>query len=325
MIEDVIVAMAYGDSMGMPSELWSRAQIKGYFGEITKLLDGPLENKVAKNYKAGMYTDDSAQALVVLDTLIENEFKIEKNKIAQNLVNWAKAEKAWENNILGPTSKIALQSYIDGVCPNELIAESYTNGAAMRIAPIGILFESNQQERLVDFVCELSSVTHISDVCLSGACMIAQAVSSSIDNKSKEQILADIYQVEQLALPKGIRSFNPSIAKRVEYGLREIENHTSDQQVLEFIYNVIGSGVHSCESVSAALIISMYAKDVKHCALLCANLGGDTDTIGAMACAICGAMYGTKIIGDDYSKIVETNNIKLNYYVNQLNDVRGNI
>ena len=46
------------------------------------------------------------------------------------------------------------------------------------------------------------------------------------------------------------------------------------------------------ESVPAALSIAYYAQNVEHCSLLCANLGGDTDTIGAMACAICGAYQG---------------------------------
>ena len=36
--------------------------------------------------------------------------------------------------------------------------------------------------------------------------------------------------------------------------------------------------------------------DPNRCAVLCANLGGDTDTIGAMATAICGALHGVNAI-----------------------------
>ena len=61
---------------------------------------------------------------------------------------------------------------------------------------------------------------------------------------------------------------------------------------MENLYNLVGAGVNTSESVPAALAIAYYGFDVKKCALLCANLGGDTDTIGAMATAICGAAQG---------------------------------
>ena len=46
--------------------------------------------------------------------------------------------------------------------------------------------------------------------------------------------------------------------------------------------------------------------------LLCANLGGDTDTIGAMAAAICGAAQGLSEIPEkDIALIQKSNQIDL--------------
>ena len=43
-------------------------------------------------------------------------------------------------------------------------------------------------------------------------------------------------------------------------------------------------------------MVELAETDPNRCAILCANLGGDTDTIGAMATAICGALHGVQAI-----------------------------
>ena len=59
------------------------------------------------------------------------------------------------------------------------------------------------------------------------------------------------------------------------------------------IYDLVGAGTSAIESVPAAIAMADLAGlDPNRCAVLCANLGGDTDTIGAMATAICGADSG---------------------------------
>ena len=56
------------------------------------------------------------------------------------------------------------------------------------------------------------------------------------------------------------------------------------------LYHTLGAGMDTIESVPAALALVECAQgDPRHCAVLAANLGGDTDTIGAMATAVCGA------------------------------------
>ena len=41
---------------------------------------------------------------------------------------------------------------------------------------------------------------------------------------------------------------------------------------------------------------------------MCANLGGDTDTIGAMATAICGAFRGADAIKPEYIETLQKQN-----------------
>ncbi|EIC6657074.1 ADP-ribosylglycohydrolase family protein, partial [Salmonella enterica] len=65
----------------------------------------------------------------------------------------------------------------------------------------------------------------------------------------------------------------------------------------EQLYQIIGAGTSTIESVPCAIaMVELANTDPNRCAVLCANLGGDTDTIGAMATAICGALHGVSAI-----------------------------
>ena len=92
-IAGAIYGMALGDAMGMPSELWGREKVRKYFGKIEGLLDGPKENSVACNYKKGQFTDDTGQALVIIDSLKDTKFKPNSKDIATKLLNGHKKKR----------------------------------------------------------------------------------------------------------------------------------------------------------------------------------------------------------------------------------------
>ncbi len=324
-IAGTIYGMALGDAMGMPPELWSRNKVKNYFGEIKEFLDGPKENDVACNYTKGQYTDDTAQALVIIDSLIDTNFMPNPNDIASKLLDWADKENAFENNILGPTSKLALSSFREGKDASEATNGAQSNGSAMRIAPIGCLFKSNEKEKLANYVYEVSRITHSSDIAIAGASMIAMAVSSAMENDNFDKVMEDVYEIEKIALKLGADTINPSIAKRTMLGIELAKKFEgNDEMFLDSIYNIIGAGVITSESVPAALSIAYYAKDANKCSLLCANLGGDTDTIGAMATAICGSFTGIEKINKEYIDVLDKENkVNLNKYVDILFNKRG--
>ena len=113
-----LYGMAIGDAMGMPPELWSRKRCLEYYGKITDFLDGCPENIISYQYKAGQFTDDTSQALTILDSLIETDFIPNSQNIATHILEWAEKEHAFENNILGPTSKVALKLFQEGKSGN---------------------------------------------------------------------------------------------------------------------------------------------------------------------------------------------------------------
>ncbi|MDO4313395.1 MAG: ADP-ribosylglycohydrolase family protein [Eubacteriales bacterium] len=323
----VLYGMAIGDAMGMPPELWSRKRVMEHYGRIEGFLDGCPENAISYQYKAGQFTDDTSQALTILDSLIETNFRPDSQNIATHILEWADRENAFENNILGPTSKVTLGLFREGKSAKEFSDEAVSNGAAMRIAPIGTLFRADQKEALCRYVAEVSQVTHTSDVTIAGASMIAMAVASAVENGDREQMIEDALLVEEYAMSLGASTPSPSLGARTRLGVWLAKEYRNDEDAfLEHLYNLVGAGVNTSESVPAALAIAYYSFDVKKCALMCANLGGDTDTIGAMATAICGGAHGAEAIPTDYTDMIKkANGVSMEPYAEAILKRRGTL
>ena len=98
------------------------------------------------NYSKAQFTDDTGQALVLLDSLKEKDYKPDAADIATRMLVWAEKENAFENNILGPTSKVALADFRDGRDASAITNKALSNGSSMRIAPIGCLFTPEQRQ-----------------------------------------------------------------------------------------------------------------------------------------------------------------------------------
>lgn len=322
----VLYGMAIGDAFGMPPELWTRKRLQEHYGTISDFLDGHPQNEISFQYRKGEFTDDTAQSLVILDSLIESNFVPDSKNIGKHILAWAKKENAFEKNILGPTSKYMLESFERDENAKKFSDQALTNGAAMRIAPIGTLFLPNQKKQLCDFVAKVSAVTHTSDITITGACMIAIAVSSVLEFGDRNRMIEDVLLVEEYALSLGAETISASIGKRILYGIACIKKYGQDgNALLEDLYQMFGAGVNTIDSVPIAIILAYYAFDVKDCARLCANLGGDTDTIGAMATAICGAKGKSKICKDYIQVIDEANQVDFLYYANHLERYRGKL
>ncbi|WP_218652066.1 ADP-ribosylglycohydrolase family protein [Limnobaculum xujianqingii] len=288
---------ALGDAMGMPSELWPRSRVKSYFGWIDRFLPGPAENNAACYFNTAEFTDDTSMALALADAIIECKGEIEPAIIGRNIMSWAEEFDAFNKNVLGPTSKIALNAIKKGTPIDRLENNGVTNGAAMRVSPLGCLLPTHSLDDFIADVAKASSPTHKSDVAISGAVAIAWAISKAIDGISWSQICDQLPAVAKAAQEKHITTFSASMAARIELALHTARQADGVEQGMEQIYHLVGAGTSTIESVPAAIaMVELAQTDPNRCAILCANLGGDTDTIGAMATAICGALHGIERI-----------------------------
>lgn len=305
-----LYGQAIGDAMGMPSELWPIQKIREKFnGKITTFLDGTDDNDIAINFKAGEYTDDTNQAFAILDALIETDWKPDSQVLVKHIMKWANKVGAWDNNILGPSSKAALTLIKEGKDPKETTKSALTNGAGMRIAPIGLLYEPDEIDDLIRMVYDVTKITHSSDVAISGAAMIAGAVTAAIADYDWDEIVDFAFKANDRGFELGAPTWAAKNKNRLQIGLDLAHQYQDDEDKFsEAIYDTVGTGTMISESIPAAVAMAYYSKDVQKCAYLCANLGGDTDTIGAMATAICGAKQGASQIPDTWKNLIDEKN-----------------
>ncbi|MDI9278103.1 ADP-ribosylglycohydrolase family protein [Pantoea sp. EABMAA-21] len=284
---------ALGDAMGMPSELWPRSRVKQHFGWIDGFLPGPAENNAACYFGRAAFTDDTSMALALADAIVTHDGDINAETIGANILHWAEEFDAFNKNVLGPTSKIALNALKTGTPVAQLENNGMTNGAAMRVSPLGCLLPAKDLDAFIDAVALASSPTHKSDVAIAGATVIAWAVSRAIDGASWVYIRDELPAIARAAQEKRVTTFSASMAARVELALSVVAQGRGVESTMQQIYDLVGTGTATIESVPAAIaMVELANTDPNRCAILCANLGGDTDTIGAMAVAICGALHG---------------------------------
>ncbi|ATA18018.1 ADP-ribosylglycohydrolase [Gibbsiella quercinecans] len=305
-----------GDALGMPSELWPRERVKRHFGWIDRFLDGPAENNAACYFTAAHYTDDTAMALALADALVEAEGKVIPERIAHNVLCWVDGFDAFNKNILGPSSKQALREQKQGTPIGALENNGVTNGAAMRISPLGCVLPAAPLERFYQQVWLASSPTHKSDIAVAGAVAIAWAISRAIEGANWAEIRLALPGVADYAQRRRVTTFSPSLAARIELAFQVVDQAAGTEQASERIYQLVGAGVSTIESVPAALaMVELAQTNPNQCAILCANLGGDTDTIGAMATAICGALNGVDAFDQQLlAELKRVNPVDINAY-----------
>lgn len=306
-----LYGQATGDAMGMPSELWRQDKVQQFFGWIDDFLPGPDENIAAIGFRAGEVTDDTHQAIALMDAIISCNGRVEPKVIAQNILAWANRINAFDKNIFGPTSKQSLLAIQAGVPISEIVSNGVTNGAAMRIAPVGCVASTADRNQFIKTAEAACIPTHKSDIAIAGATVIAWAISRAIEQASWSQIKKELPMLADEVQLLYASTFSPSLGQRISLAFQkasELQSH-SPQATLKELYDFIGAGMDTIESIPCALaIVDLTNGDPVMCAKYCANLGGDTDTIGAMAGAISGALSGIQSFPQEWIALINNSN-----------------
>jgi ADP-ribosylglycohydrolase len=295
-----LYGLAIGDALGMPAEMLSREQIVSRWGlQLAGFEPAPPGHPLADGMSAGAVTDDTEQAVLLARLLVNGEGTIAPRELADALVSWEQDMTArGSRSLLGPSTKRALDAIRRGVPPEEAGAGGATNGAAMRITPVGIAFAATAPgvdaglSRLVDHVVEASMVTHNTSVALAGAAAVAAAVSAGIGGASVAGATEAGIAAARLASYRGHWIAGADVAARIRWATDLVKDAGPDRAA-ELIGTLVGTSLATQESVPAAFaVLSAVPGDPWRACLLAASLGGDTDTIAAMAGAIAGACHG---------------------------------
>jgi len=296
-----LYGLAIGDALGMPTQMLSRGEIVRRWGRLVPGFEpAPPGHPIAANMPAGTVTDDTEQAVLLARLLVKGHGRINPHELAAALVDWGRdmAERG-SLDLLGPSTKRAVAAIVAGVPPEEAGAAGTTNGAAMRIAPVGIAvpLDSAAPSRyglpaLVDQVVMASEVTHNTGIALAGAAAVAAAVSAGVSGATIAEATSLGTQAARIAAGRGHWVAGADVAARIEWATGLVAG-LAEAEAAELIYSLAGTGLATQESVPAAFaVLAAVPADPWRAARLAASLGGDCDTIAAMAGAIAGACHG---------------------------------
>jgi ADP-ribosylglycohydrolase len=292
--EAALLGLAVGDALGMPTQYLPRATVKDLYGELTWFEPGPEANEISRGLPAGHVTDDTDQALIVARALIAGDGHVPPGRLARDLLDWeAQMEAVGSLDLLGPSTKRALTALAQGADPAETGRWGDTNGAAMRIAPVGVLVPPQPLDRLVDRVTEVCALTHNTGVAIAGAAAVASAVSTGIDGGTFDEALDAAVLAAHEGARRGAYVAGADVATRIVWAVDTVRRASSERAALDAVSDLVGTGIATQESVPAAFaLLALTPDDPWRVCLAAANLGGDTDTVAAMAGAVGGALHG---------------------------------
>ena len=292
-----LAGLALGDALGMPTQAMSPQQIQTVYGQVTGLVDGDKSQPYAPGMAAGSVTDDTEQALLIASLLLKGHgsgLNLDASEFSHALLAWEDSMiERGSLDLLGPSTKAALERVRAGENPLRVGGEGTTNGAAMRVTPIGIAASTSDRQLFADAVWSSCQVTHATRQGFQSAALVAAAVSLGIDAGAADvtdllwKAVAFVHSLPE----RGAWSPEPDVVAATHRALKLAAQPSSS---LEWLAGQIGTAVASAQAIPMAF--ALLARDPSPRALLqAANLGGDTDTIGAIAGAILGASLGVEV------------------------------
>lgn len=314
-VRGALIGVAYGDAFGMPVEGWSARRIAREVGLVDHLMAGLPDNEISRELAAGEVTDDTMHTLFVIEMLVETGGRVDARLFLEKLRAWA-ATCPKSTAVLGPSTKRALEQIDAGASLEQTGRRGYTNGGAMKMAPLGIVFGNPAHlERLVDAAEAIGLPTHHTGVAIAAASAIGAAVGAAVRGAALREALDVAGDAADLGEGRGEDFAAPSIAARIELG-RCLASP-------EDVRDLIGCSPMACESVPAALAFAQLAGgDPRVCACMATAAGGDTDTVASMACALCGALAGPEGFDPaDVALIEQVNHLDFAALADQLLEV----
>ena len=285
-----LTAFACGDALGMATEFMTRDQIERAFPGGVRTLLRAEDSQNHADLLPGSVTDDTEQVAYLL-TLYRKRGAVTVEDTVDGLLAWIRETGAVEKHYIGPSSLKALTAIENGADPATTGAGT-TCGGIMR-TPAAVCFDPNQSlDELKGNVLACLLPTHNTSEALEAAGCYGAALLAALNGATVGEVvdaaLAFGPQTEALAPWRDCAA--SSVAR-----IREAADWGSlpRAELFHRLYDLWGTGLPSADVCGAVFALFLAAQGSAYEAIsLGASLGGDTDTIAALAGALTAAQAG---------------------------------
>ena len=272
-----IIGHAVGDAMGFPTEFSKREELLQ--NPVIEMIDSPDIGQ-----PAGSWSDDTAMEIATIDSFIQKKY-FDYKDIMDKWVKWISKSEYTSTGVvfdIGRTCLKAIKKYCNGTAPLQCGSISMYengNGSLMRILPVALYaFSKNLDDISIrKLTSEVSSLTHAHEVSRLGCYIYVQFIICLLKGNTKQEAYKHIQDLDY-------RSF--TIDSINQY--TRILNEQIEFQILE---NIKSTG-YIVDTLESAMWIFMNAQHYKEAIIASINIGGDTDTIGAIVGSMAGIYYG---------------------------------
>jgi poly(ADP-ribose) glycohydrolase ARH3 len=289
--EGCLFGLAVGDALGAKFEAQSAEGIRTRFPSADQLIAYPQEEI--------WYTDDTQMAIGICEALIE------KSEIVEDVLCRAFVANYVPSRGYGRGARAILEAMEDDgdyrqVAERHFPGGSFGNGAAMRVAPVGLLFRDDLD--VLREQARLSALpTHLHPLGIEGAQLLALAVAlcSRMERFDRYHFFASLL----------------GACKSEEYRTKIKEaSRVTNAESLAGLGNRI-EALHSVPTAIASVALTPESFEATICNVI--FLGGDTDTMAAMAGSLSGAYLGTSRLPAKLINLLESSP-KGRMYIKQL-------
>jgi ADP-ribosylglycohydrolase len=273
---------------------WYPDGIRGFEGTPGSIIPRYVGNR-KREWRIAETTDDTERTIAVARAIIAERGRVAHARVGLEMLRWTKCvhpgvKSLWEFHEAADPARVATNH--DGC------------GAAIRVAPVGIVYRSDRLDDLVNGAREASISTHGGSLAIAAAAATAAAVSAAIDAAPPHEIIA---RAERAAVEAENRwpsrdslSFSQAV-RDVHDNLRRLPALRSAELAARYFPD------RPMTIVPLALGLATVMHSAQEAILVAANVGGDSDSVASIAAGILGALYPSTV-NHDWSNTVEAIN-----------------
>ena len=290
--------IATGDAIGKQTETLSRDEVRRWYPDGVRGFEGPAgapipryAGNVKHEWRIGETTDDTEGTIAVARAIL-HDGEVRHASVGRQLLECRKSVhpgviSLWEFHEAGDPARVTQRH--DGC------------GAAIRVAPVGILYRSRRLDEIVTAAREASISTHGGPLALAAAAATAAAVSAAMDGASPPEIIGIAERAAALAERQRSGSTDATFAK----ALRTI--HADVHQCRELQPEIVAARWFPQDPltiVPLAIALGTVMQSADAAILIAANAGGDSDSVASIAGGILGARC-PETVNDEWYAVVE--------------------